>query len=81
MVLEAQTPCICHPSPAWVHENFDILANGHVNLFAMSADSRVRIPKSEVVLQPRDGDEPIPAPDQEQVEGGRLDVEVMVCRR
>jgi hypothetical protein len=80
VVLEAQTPCVCHPSPPWVYENIDILANGHVNLLAMSAGSRVRIPKSKVVLQPRDGDEPIPAPDQEQVESGRLDVEAVVCR-
>jgi len=46
----------------------------------MSANPRVRIPRSEVVLQPRDRDESIPAPDQEQVEGGRLDVEAVVCR-
>jgi len=80
VVLEAQAPCICHPSPPWVYENIDILANGHVNLLAMSASSRVRIPKSKMVLRPRDGDEPIPAPDQEQVESGRLDMEAMVRR-
>jgi len=42
--------------------------------------TRVESARSEVVLQPRDGDESIPAPDQEQVESGRLDVEAVVCR-
>lgn len=50
VVLEAQTPCVCYPSPPWVNENFDILPNGHVDLLTMSADPRVRNPKSEVVL-------------------------------
>lgn len=80
MVLEAQAPCVRHPPPPRVHEDLDILADGHVDMFAMSTDARPRIPKSEMVPQPEDGDELVLATDQEQVEGGRLGVEAVVRR-
>ena len=80
MVLGAQAPCVRYPSSRWVYEGFGVLANRHVDLPAMPASARARIPEPEVVPQPEDGDEPIPAADQEPVKGGRLDVEVVVCR-